>query len=253
MKIPLPYSGISVFILPLQNKELLTHLNQKMRQKIILVLIILLSLVTVLIFIKRSVTSSALEATKEQDTMKTNTTTKIPVVVNKPVQDDDTSKKSWKIYNNKSTGISFNYPVKWKQSEVHTNSVNLKGNTISVLVSFNDSITHSFVSIEYHPSPYGEELFKSYQTEFRNLKLKKQEIKIAETNALETIITKSHDINGNIYTPPLRIFQIVFPGKSGKGEYTIHFETPEPNSDPEIIKFKQLISSIQISTPSTNY
>jgi hypothetical protein len=223
-----------------------------MRQKIILVLVTLLSLVTVLSICKRSSKPNQVISEK-QDTLTENTTKKPPVLIKGSELQNDTVRSNWLKYTNKNTGISFYYPDKWKQIGVQSNAVNLNGNTISVLVSFSDSITQSFFSIEYHPSPYGEELFKSYQTEFKNLKLKKQEIKIAETNALETFITKSHDIKGNIYDPPLRIIQIAFPGKSEKGEYTIHFETPEPNSEPEVNKFNQLISSIQISTPSTNY
>ena len=223
-----------------------------MRQKIILVFVILLSLVTVLVISKRKTKPNQVVSEK-QDTLNKNKSIKSPVLIKVSEPKNDTVRPNWLKYTNKNTGISFYYPEKWKQIGAQSNAVNLKGNTISVMVSFGDSLTQSFVSIEFHPTPYGEELYKSYQTEFRNLKLKKRVITIAETDALETIITKSHDIKGNIYNPPLRIIQIAFLGKNGKGEYTIHFETPEPGSDPIVSKFNQLISTIHISTPITNY
>lgn len=156
---------------------------------------------------------------------------------------------NWKTYANEKMGITFQYPDTWTIYGKESNIINRNGGIMAISVSFTDTTTQSIFFIEYHVAPYGAELFKYSKAQFDSTQgaylADAKQIKVAGNNALEAFTTKSKDIKGNIYNPPLRIISIVFLDKQQTGDFELHFSTPFPNKDIEVAKFKQLLSTLK--------
>ncbi len=166
---------------------------------------------------------------------------------NIPQETNSTNKEitNWQDYSSNQLGITFKYPSTWIRSGEELNTLNLKGETMSILLNMVDTVTNSVFSLEYHLPPYGAELYKNYHKEFNSSSASKKTIEVAGVEALETYFNMSSDIKGNIFNPPFKVIQIVFLNKQQIGEYHVRFQTTVPNENNEVAKFKKVISSLE--------
>ncbi|MEO6611683.1 MAG: hypothetical protein ABIT05_02075 [Chitinophagaceae bacterium] len=175
----------------------------------------------------------------------------LPSDAGSPSVHNDSIPTNWKSYSYKNIALTFLYPDTWHQIGTEFNSINTHGNILSVMVSFSDTLSNSIFSIEYHLPPYGKDLYKIYKSEFNKSNLSKRKIKIGGSDALEIFSTKTLDIKGNTYNPPLQVIQIAFLDQTGNGEHFIRFETPTPTAHIEVIKFNHVLSTMKYSGNST--
>jgi len=171
---------------------------------------------------------------------------------NQVKRNNDTIPSIMKTYSNTALGLTFQYPNTWSKYGEDANAINRNGEVMSINISFIDTISKSIFNLAYHLAPYGAELYKFAQDQFNSSQgwyanSGAKQIEVAGNKAIESFNTMSSDIKGNIYDPPLRFVHIIFLDKLQTGEFDLQFNTPLPESDTEIAKFNQLLSSIKFT------
>ncbi len=155
-----------------------------------------------------------------------------------------------KRYINERLGIVFQYPDTWVQYGEESNAINRKGETMAVHINFTDTVTNSFLFIEYHLPPYGAELYKFSKIEFDSIRKYNNdatEVTVAGRKAIQIASIMRRDIKGNVIDPPLKLVSVTFLDKQGTGEIELHFRTPLPILTDEIMKFEQILSTIKFT------
>lgn len=172
-------------------------------------------------------------------------------VVVEQTTDKDTIPADWKTYNNDHNGFTFQYPSTWTKNGEESNAINLKGEVMSINLSFIDITSQSIFNIAYHLAPYGAEVYKIAEDQYSSSKISNErETKlntVAGNSAIESYTTMSKDIKGNIYDPALKLIHIVFLDKQKTGAFNLNFRTPEPGSEVEIEKLNKLLSTFKFT------
>lgn len=156
---------------------------------------------------------------------------------------------NWKVFDNSRIGISFHYPDSWTKFGDESNSINQNGEVMSVLVNYHDTIANSFFSIEYHLAPYGTKLYKYAQSQFNSsqglYEKDAKQIIVAGNKAFVANSILRIDGKGNALNPEIKSVIVVMLDKKQTGEIELQFKTPLPNSNAEVAKFSQLLSTIK--------
>lgn len=159
----------------------------------------------------------------------------------------DTVPSNWITYTNAKLGLSFSHPATWTPYGSESNSVDRKGNLLSVIINFTDTVSDAHFSLEYHVAPYGAQLYRFAKDEFNASKGKyatgRKQMNVAGRQALTGTTVMTKDIKGNTIYPALKIMVVDLPDKQGSGEIQLQFKTPLATSDAELAKFGQVLSS----------
>jgi len=156
----------------------------------------------------------------------------------------------YNTYTNERLGITFQYPDTWTKYGEESNAINRKGETMAIHINFTDTISNSFLFIEYHLPPYGAELYEFSKAEFDSIRKYNNdatEITVAGRNAIQVVSIMRNDIKGNVIDPPLKIVSVTFLDKKRTGEFELRFKTPLPIATVEIKKFEKILSTIKFT------
>jgi hypothetical protein len=188
---------------------------------------------------------------KAQTSKIDSTLVETKTTTNEQTTSDNSIPANWKTYTSERIPVTFKYPDTWTKQGEESNTINRKGEVMSISLYFIDSTTQSFFSLAFHVAPYGAEVYKIAEDEYNSSKSSNQrdakQITVAGNNSYETFTTMSKDIKGNIYDPALKLIHIVFLDKQKTGGFNVNFRTPEPGSEKEIAKFNQLLSTFKFN------
>ncbi len=156
------------------------------------------------------------------------------------------SMANWKTYTNKEYGFSFNYPETWSMVGQPSNNINLKGEITGQEVNFNDINTNTILNVHYYLAPSGKEVFNLTLSDFNSgLYKDAKEIKVDGNNGIKYFTTKSIDIKGNVYNPPMKEVFVNFLDTKQTGSMVLFLETILPNSVTEIANFEKLLTTFK--------
>ena len=170
---------------------------------------------------------------------------------NKLVKSNDSIPSSLKIYSNTALGLTFQYPSTWSKYGEDANVSDRNGNLMVIGINFIDTISHTTLLIEYHLAPKGTDFYQYAVSQFDSAQgwyaKDSKKIDVAGNKAIEAFTTITIDGRGKALNPSLRLILVDFLDKQQTGAFEIQFKTPLPESDIEVTKFNQLLSTIKFA------
>ncbi len=166
-------------------------------------------------------------------------------------ENSDTTLTNWKTCTNKKLGFTFQYPNTWVQNGKEADVIDLSGVVTVIEIDFNDTESHTTLSLQYHLAPNGPELYRYAVSQFDSSQglyaTGGKQIKVAGNTAIQANTIYTMDGKGNALNPPLSLILVDFLDKQQTGEIELQFNTPLPNYTIESAKFKQLLSTFTFS------
>jgi len=215
------------------------------KAKYILLLLAIFILIAILIGILITKNRNSIKQNNTNQNLNTQDSVNVYNVIR------DTIPSNWKTYSNNMLPFTFQYPSNWTKNGKEANVIDLTGTLNEIDINFADTISQTYLSIEYHFAPKGAELYQYALSQYNSSqglyanggKL----IEVAGNKAIEAFIALSKDGKGHALNPPSRLIIIVFPDKQQTGEIKLQFETPLLDDDIEVVKFNRLLTTFKFT------